>query len=106
MGSQAEALPPQARPGRRSAEAGRRWDISPQTVIRHIRKGVRLSDGSIIRLPATMMPGGYRVRDEDADAFYARLTRDRLGADAAPLETGPISKAHANADATLEAAGW
>jgi hypothetical protein len=106
MGSQTETLPPQARPGRRVAEAGRRYDISPQTVIRHIRKGVRLSDGSIVRLPATLMPGGYRVRDEDADAFYAKLTRDRLGVEAAPLAPTPGPKSHADADAALAADGW
>jgi hypothetical protein len=91
--------------GRRLVEQARRLDTHPNTLIRHVRSGVRLRDGSRLRLRATVTPGGYRIADSDVDLFYTALTADRLGA-SQPAVPPPSSKAHQAADAALAAACW
>lgn len=96
---------PHGQYGRRVAEQARRLGISPATLIRHLRRGSLLLDGSRLRCPATKLPGGYRVRDDDADRYYAALTADRLGP-SAPIVRERADHRHEVADAALQAAGW
>jgi hypothetical protein len=93
--------------GRRLVEQARRLGVHPNTLIRHVRKGKRLSDGTVVRPRATVAPGGYYLHDADLDEFFAILTRDKLG-DPTPTVRSKIagSKAHEDADAALAAAGW
>jgi hypothetical protein len=93
--------------GRRVVDQARRLDRHPNTLIRHIRTGVLLRDGSRIRLQATVTPGGYRISDADIDVFYGALTRDRLGTPAPSVRSpGQTSRDHDRADAALAEAGF
>jgi hypothetical protein len=49
------------------------------TLTRHILKGTRLKDGTVLKLRAKRTPGGWVVSREDIDEFIDRLTRDRCG---------------------------
>jgi hypothetical protein len=51
----------------------------PSTITRWIMRGVRLRDGSRLRLAATRTPAGWLVTDDALDAFLAVLTGDRTG---------------------------
>jgi hypothetical protein len=99
--------PPASILGRRLVEQARRLGIHPNTLIRHIRKGKKLSDGSIVRPRATVTPGGFYLRDEDLDQFFAILTRDKNGESASVLPSlAAADNSHQVADAALAAAGW
>jgi hypothetical protein len=60
--------------------------VHPATVTRHILRGVRLRDGSTLRLAARRTPGGWVVSPQSLDEFLARLTADRCGATAPATE--------------------
>jgi hypothetical protein len=47
--------------------------------VRWIVEGVRLRGGGRLRLPAVRYPSGWRIAEEDFEAFIARLTADRTG---------------------------
>jgi hypothetical protein len=51
----------------------------PATLSRWITRGVRLQDGTVLRLTAKRFPGGWAVCDADVDTFVDRLTADRTG---------------------------
>jgi hypothetical protein len=62
----------------------------PATLCRWITHGVRLCDGSRLKLPAVKSPGGWLVTPEDLDTFLDALTKDRLGE---PAPTPPSATA-------------
>jgi hypothetical protein len=64
--------------GRLPRDAGIRVGKSTLSILRQIKSGVLMSDGSRRYLPATFDGGAYRIKDEDIDTFYADLTADRL----------------------------
>jgi hypothetical protein len=72
--------------GRPVSEAARRITSThtgksthPGTLTRWIKRGVRLSDGSVLKLAARRYPGGWTITDEAVDEFISRLTVDRTG---------------------------
>jgi hypothetical protein len=69
--------------------------IHNSTWIRWATKGVRLSNGSRLRLRALKSPGGWRCCEAWAQEFFDALTADRLGiaADDAPAPNAPTAKA-------------
>ena len=94
--------PDQATPHRLSAaEVARQLGTHPASITRWILKGAALRDGSRHRLNALRTPGGWLIEQAALDAFLARLTSDALGGPA-PIDT----RAHDDADAALDAAGW
>lgn len=71
---------------RKLSEVGRRLPsfrnnkpVHPATITRWILEGVRLQDGSRLKLAAKRLPGGWVVSDEAVAEFIDRLTRDRAG---------------------------
>ena len=56
----------------------------PATVTRHILRGVKLRDGSTVKLAALRTPGGWLVTAEAVDEFISAITRDRCGDPTAP----------------------
>src|SRR5262245_58910433 len=54
--------------------------VHPATLSRWVLKGVRLNDGTTLRLAAKRFPGGWATTREDLDEFVDRLTADRCGA--------------------------
>jgi hypothetical protein len=109
MSDQVGASPASSCYGRRVVEQARRLGISPATIVRHIRRGKRLSDGRVVRIAATVTPGGYRVRDEDVDRFYEAITSDRLGTAASQeprLARRPPRRAGDDVDDELARQGW
>lgn len=84
--------------------------IHSATLTRWIVSGVKARDGSRLRLKALKLPGGWRVRPEDLEAFFIALTADRL-ADAghdegepAPVKPPTNGSTKAASLATLKAA--
>jgi hypothetical protein len=53
--------------------------VHPASVTRWITKGIRLQDGTTLKLKAVRFPGGWGVSDEAVDAVGDALTRDRCG---------------------------
>jgi hypothetical protein len=51
------------------------------TIWRWIANGVKLRNGSRLRLQAIRYPGGWRTRREWIDEFLDALTNDRIGQD-------------------------
>jgi hypothetical protein len=80
----------------------------PATITRWIMRGVRLRDGSRLRLAATRSPGGWLVTDDAIEHFLAALTADRLGepAPAPPSATAARQRELARVHAELNAAGF
>src|SRR5688500_4512631 len=86
--------------GRSPAQAARRLGtgrngkpLHPSTFTRWILQGVRLSDGSRLTLRARRLPGGWRITDDDLDAFIDATTRDRLdGPELARMPLKPASR--------------
>jgi hypothetical protein len=72
----------------------------PATVTRWIKRGVRLSDGSVLKLAARRYPGGWTVSDDAVNQFIDRLTADRCGS--------PVASRVPNerVEAALDAAGF
>jgi hypothetical protein len=52
--------------------------IHPTTVLKWIRRGVHLPDGTTLRLRATKRPGGWMVAGEDLDEFLDRYAAAAL----------------------------
>jgi hypothetical protein len=98
-------VPPQPF-GRKLVEQARRLETHPNTLIRWIKSGVKLRDGSRLQLRATLTPGGWRLTDSDINMFYSALTADRLGQAASTSIDGARSRRAEAAAAQLEAAGW
>ena len=72
----------------------------PSTLTRHILRGVRLNDGTTLKLRAKRTPGGWHVSREAVDEFIDRLTADRCGTPAPPRTPDP------RVEAALDAAGF
>jgi Protein of unknown function (DUF1580) len=91
----AEAIPP-----------GTRGRVSPSTIFRWVTKGVRLRDGSRLRLRTLRLGGRSVVAVEDLKEFIARQQPDQAG-DAAPAIRSPAARRRASEAAAklLEAAG-
>lgn len=76
---------------------------SPSAVVRWCLKGASLRDGTRIRLEATRLPQGWRIKPDALSAFLERLTADACGEKPKPR----INWAeHHAAEAALDAAGW
>ncbi len=92
------------------AEIARDLNISPSTPVRWVNRGVRLSDGTLVKLKHTRLPGGIRVKHEDLDAFLDAIQNDRIESpaakDAAPLSSKTSSKRVTKLNAELAAAGF
>jgi hypothetical protein len=59
------------------------------TVTRWIVLGVRLRDGTILRLRAARAPGRWLVEQAAVDEFMDALRADRLGTPTSTTESGP-----------------
>jgi hypothetical protein len=57
--------------------------VHPSTVGKWVTRGVRLRDGSRLRLAAIRYPGGWKLTADSLAAFLDRLTADSLGEDSA-----------------------
>ncbi len=73
------------------------------TVYRWLKSGVRLSDGTVLKLACRATPHEWLVTREDLDAFLLRIAQDRQ-ADTAPV-TPRRKKTDAELDAELARAG-
>jgi hypothetical protein len=82
--------------------------VQPAAVIRWIKRGRTLRDGTRLHLRATLTPSGWRVHREDVDAFTAALTADRLGhaAPDVPPARQQARQSHERAERELAAAGF
>ncbi len=85
--------------------------VHSATLTRWILKGVRLNDGSVVKLAAKRFPGGWASTREALDEFVDRLTADRcgdpdLGSAPVPLRT-PVARRRAidRAEAELASLG-
>jgi hypothetical protein len=47
--------------------------------VRWIVEGVRLRGGGRLKLRATRYPSGWKIAEDDFDAFISKLTADRAG---------------------------
>jgi hypothetical protein len=95
--------PPQRQRHFKIAEAARELypvPVHPSAVVRHLTRGCKLRDGSKVYLAGTVTPGGWVVTREAVEAFFARLTADRLGAPA------PRPASNARTEALLDAHGF
>jgi hypothetical protein len=61
--------------------------VHPATLTRWIMRGIRLHDGTTLRLAAKRFPGGWATTRQDLDGFIDRLTADHCGAPAVPVNT-------------------
>jgi hypothetical protein len=59
------------------ADIARELDRHPSAVVRWMRQGAILSDGTRLFLRFVRLPGGYRVRPEWLNEFLSGLTADR-----------------------------
>lgn len=82
-------------------EAAEKLGVSPNTLRKWTLAGLRLKNGSRLRLSCRKIGGRLDVTQEDIDAFNDSLTRDRCAT--APL---PASESAKRAMARLEAMGW
>jgi hypothetical protein len=82
--------------------------VHPASVTRWILRGIRLRDGSTLRLVGTRSPGGWLVDPADLDHFLAALTADRTGqpAPVPPSVTAARKRELARVAAELDAAGF
>jgi hypothetical protein len=64
---------------RRIPSRRRGKSLHPATLTRWILGGVRLRDGTILRLNSRRLPGGWTVSDAAVDEFVNALTLDRRG---------------------------
>jgi hypothetical protein len=80
--------------------------VSASTLFRWATKGVRLSDGSTLRLEAIRIGGRWLTSTEALDRFVRRQTPDFTGISTSDLRTpGQRNRASERAAAELEAAG-
>lgn len=79
--------------------------VAPSTVARWITTGVRLRDGTRIRLAARRFPGGWVVTRVDLDQFVDRLTNDRTGEILSPTPSPARDRRLARVDAELDQIG-
>jgi hypothetical protein len=96
------------------AQAARRFPsfrsgrpVHTATVTRWITGGVRLSDGTVLKLAAKRLPGRWVTWDQAIEEFVDRLTADRTGdPPPAPSHTSASrERALARADAELARIG-
>ncbi len=85
------------------AEIARDLNINPATPVRWANRGVVLSDGTVIRLKHTRLPGGIRVKPEDLDAFLTAITEDRTKSPAVKDGTPMSSRTSSKRIATMRA---
>jgi hypothetical protein len=88
--------------GRQCPENRPGVSVSPTTVTRWVVVGVRLRDGSRLKLPAVRYPGGWRIAEDDFEQFIARLTADRTGDLASPITANRAERSIAS----LTGEGW
>jgi hypothetical protein len=68
----------EAQPARLTfTEIAHQLGTHPSAPTRWATKGVRLRDGSLLKLEAIALPGSWRVTREALDRFLATLTADR-----------------------------
>jgi hypothetical protein len=67
----------------------------PGTVIRWIRDGVPLSDGSRLKLDAVRLPSGWVTSDDAIREFVQRITLDRSGGAVAVSTSMPAARRRA-----------
>jgi hypothetical protein len=79
----------------------------PSTLARWISKGIRLPDGTVLKLEGRRYPGAWMVSDEAVDEFVNALTRARTGepAEVAPVAPAACRKAVERAERELERLG-
>lgn len=94
----------------KATEIARDLNVNPATPVRWCNRGVRLSDGTLIRPKHLRLPGGIRVKREDLAAFLAAITEDRAkspaATDATPISSRTSSKRVAKLKAELAEAGF
>src|SRR3954468_1648243 len=78
------------------------------TVIRWMLEGVRLKDGSRLKLEAVRLPSGWVTTPSAVQRFIDRLTADRTSQPAPALTQKPVARARAvaQADAKLVTLGF
>jgi hypothetical protein len=54
--------------------------VHPTTVLKWIRRGVKLPDGTILKLDAVKRPGGWTVRESDIREFLKQYADAAAGA--------------------------
>jgi hypothetical protein len=86
--------------GRRLNEQARRLNVSPATIHRMLRRGLR----------GTLVGGYWHIRDSDLDVYLAERTAARLR-QPAPASTGTntdaeLSRRADEANRQLESVGW
>jgi hypothetical protein len=76
----------------------------PSTLARWISRGIRLPDGSALKLAARRYPGGWAVCDEAVDDFIDRLTAARTGETVEGIPAAPAAsrKAFEHAERELD----
>src|SRR5262249_30392190 len=70
-------------------EAGQRCRVGPPAVVRWMRRGVLLRDGSRLFMKHICVPGGSRFRPEWLDEFLAAIAADRMSDHAVPAQSSP-----------------
>jgi hypothetical protein len=63
--------------------------VHPSTINKWITRGVKLPDGSNLKLRAVKYPGGWKIREEDIQVFLDAYTAAALGED--PSEPAPAT---------------
>ena len=82
-------------------QAGAETGYSAAAVTRWIQDGVKLRDGSRLRLRAVRFPAGWRTTEQWVNEFIASLTADKTST---PARANEDSARRANAVAA--ASGW
>jgi hypothetical protein len=90
--------------------AGRLYGVNGSTVFRHHRRGVKLPDGSIVRLQALRIGRKIRTTKEAVRRFLEALNstaEPATGEQAAPPRSPSARQRHsAKANQSLAASGW
>jgi hypothetical protein len=82
-------------------QAGASVGFSAASLTRWIEDGVKLRDGSRLRLRAVRFPVGWRTTDQWVSEFVSALTADKTST---PVRANEDSSRRANA--ALAATGW
>jgi hypothetical protein len=83
--------------------------VHTATLTRWILRGVRVADGTVIKLEARKFPGGWKVTEEAVEHFLDRLTSAALGDDSKPESIRPSmarQKELARVDVELASCGF
>jgi len=91
-----------------SRDIADKLNVHPSQIVRWCRRGLLLSDGSRLRLPAVFVGRELRIREADLSEFITRKTEDRgIGVDDRPGPRSPARRQRESQHATrrLDAAG-